>query len=142
MGVYLEIPKFLSKNEPLKVEIGSVQFGVGRVISSPTGTSSRREGAAPNITEIVITRTTDKYSPLFFQESVSGKSRSMTIYFTQGSGKTASTYLTVHLENVLISGYSVSTGGDKPTESIVLNFTKIEYKNTAHADDDPSGWTL
>lgn len=142
MGAYLEIPKFLTKNETLKVELGSVQFGVGRGISAPTGTSSKREASAPSITEIVITRTTDKYSPLFFQESVSGNGRSMTIYMTQGNGKTASIYLTIHLENVLISGYSFSNSGDKPVESITLNFTKIEYKYTAHAEDAPSGWTL
>jgi len=28
----------------------------------------------------------------------------------------------------MVSGYSVSSGGDKPTESISLNFTKIEYQ--------------
>lgn len=42
----------------------------------------------------------------------------------------------------MISGYSFSNSGDKPTESIVLTFTKIEYKYTAHAEDAPSGWTL
>ena len=31
------------------VEVGSVQFGCGRGISSPVGTSSKREASAPNI---------------------------------------------------------------------------------------------
>lgn len=142
MGAYLEIPKFLSKNEPLKVELVSVQFGTGRGISSPTGAAYKRETSSPDISEIVITRMMDKYSALFYQESVSGTGRSMTIYLTQGSGKTATTYLTIKLENTLVSGYTVSHGGDKPSEAITLNFTKIEYKSTVHAEDAPSGWTL
>ena len=28
----------------------------------------------------------------------------------------------------MVSGYSVSSGGDRPTESISLNFTKILYE--------------
>ena len=37
-------------------------------------------------------------------------------------------YMTYELENVLVSGYSISSGGDRPMESLSLNFTKIEYK--------------
>jgi type VI secretion system secreted protein Hcp len=35
------------------------------------------------------------------------------------------------LTNTLISGYSLSSGGDRPSESISLNFTKVdsEYMN-------------
>lgn len=142
MPAVLEIPKFLSKDEPLKIEVSSVQLGVGRGIGAPTGASFKREATVPDISEIIITRQMDKYSALFFQESVSGKGRSMTIYLTHGSGKTASTYLTVKLENAFVSGYSVSSGGDRPTEAITLNFTKIEYKYSAHAEDARTEWTF
>jgi type VI secretion system secreted protein Hcp len=35
------------------------------------------------------------------------------------------------LDGTLISGYSISSGGDRPSESLSLNFTKIdsEYLN-------------
>ena len=33
------------------------------------------------------------------------------------------------LTNCMISGYSASSGGDRPTESLSLNFTKVEFKN-------------
>jgi type VI secretion system secreted protein Hcp len=39
----------------------------------------------------------------------------------------------------MLSGYSVSSGGDKPTESISLNFTKIETKITPQKDDGTPG---
>ena len=55
------------------IEINSVQLGVGRGISTPVGTSSKREASAPNISEIVVTKLLDSTSPYFFQEAVIGK---------------------------------------------------------------------
>jgi type VI secretion system secreted protein Hcp len=38
-------------------------------------------------------------------------------------------YLTITLSDVLVSSYQEGNGGGgKPTESISLNFTKIEFK--------------
>jgi type VI secretion system Hcp family effector len=37
-------------------------------------------------------------------------------------------YMKYILEDLLVSGYSVSSGGDRPTESLSLNFTKIEFE--------------
>jgi type VI secretion system secreted protein Hcp len=35
----------------------------------------------------------------------------------------------------MISGFSTSSGGDRPSESISLNFTKIEYKSVQMSAD-------
>jgi type VI secretion system secreted protein Hcp len=45
----------------------------------------------------------------------------------------------------MVSGYSISSGGDRPTESVSLNFTKITYEIAQGAVDgvlqDPKiGW--
>jgi hypothetical protein len=37
--------------------------------------------------------------------------------------------LGVKLSDVLVSGWSLSSGGDRPTESLSLNFTKITYSD-------------
>jgi hypothetical protein len=34
------------------------------------------------------------------------------------------------IEGGLLSGWSMSSGGDRPTESLSLNFTKIEFRYT------------
>ena len=34
-------------------------------------------------------------------------------------------YLTFELEDTMISGYSISSGGDRPSESLSLNFNAI-----------------
>ena len=43
---------------------------------------------------------------------------------TTTAGKT-DVYLAYELSECGVSGYSISTGGDKPTESLTINFTKI-----------------
>lgn len=44
-------------------------------------------------------------------------------------------YYTVKLENVLVSSWSTSgSDGSRPTESLSINFTKIEFRNTPSDD--------
>ena len=45
-------------------------------------------------------------------------------------------YLKLTLTNTMISGYSLSSGGDRPSESLSLNFTKVEVKML---QNDPTG---
>jgi type VI secretion system secreted protein Hcp len=111
------------------IELTSCQFGVGRGISTPVGTSSKRESSAPNISEIVVTKAMDITSPLLFQEALTGEGTKVIIEFAQ-SDKLQTVYLQVELENAMVSGYSVSSGGDRPSESVSINSTKIMYKVT------------
>ena len=60
----------------------------------------------------------------------------MIIEFTRADG---SVYLRIELEGTLISSISTSGGGDRPLETLTLNFTKLEYKNvpgTPYGFDD------
>jgi type VI secretion system secreted protein Hcp len=121
------------------IELGSAQFGVGRGIGAPTGSDSNRESSAPNISEIVVTKPTDETSPLVFQEAVAGKGKKVVLHWVRTTSGNLETYLEVTLTNVLISGYSISSGGDAPSESISLNFTKIEMKYTPYNADHSKG---
>lgn len=114
------------------IEISSIQWGVGRGISSGVGGGSKREATAPSVSEIVLTKTFDIASPLLLKESVGGKAVDVKIELTQtdASGKHVA-YQKYVLTETLISGYSISSGGDRPSESLSLNFTKFdsEYLN-------------
>jgi type VI secretion system secreted protein Hcp len=109
------------------IEVSSFQFGVGRGISSGVGGGSKREASAPSVSEIVVTKTFDISSPLLLKDAVGGKAVEAKIELTQtdDSGKHVA-FQKYILTNTLISGYSVSSGGDRPSESISLNFTKID----------------
>lgn len=144
MAAYLKyegvIPKGESKAEGHKgdagwIELGSYQFGAGRSISSPTGASSKREASAPTLSEVVCTKLLDSVSPLLFQALVKGLNGKATIESTETHEQKLETYLTWTMENAMVSSYSVSSGGDRPSESFALNFTKLEFKYQGYGDD-------
>ena len=118
------------------VEVNSFQFGIGRGISSPTGATANRESSAPSISEIVVTKSMDKSSYAWMQEALKGKGVDCTIHFCSTDAGQLRTYAEYKLTNCLISGYSVSSGGDRPSESISINFTKIEYLFKEYASDN------
>ena len=121
------------------IEVNSCQFGVGRGISSPTGGGDDREASAPSISEIVVTKPTDVSSTKLFDESLEGNGQDVTIDFCKTDKGKLETYMTYTLTNTMISGFSMSSGGDRPTESLSFNFTKIEFKNTALGSDNKAG---
>jgi type VI secretion system secreted protein Hcp len=121
------------------IEVNSFQFGVGRGISSPTGGSSDRESSAPSVSEIVVTKPTDVASTKLFNESLQGEGEDVTIDFCKTDKGKLETYLTYTLTNTMISGYSLSSGGDRPMESLSFNFTKVEQKSTAQGAAGDTG---
>ena len=64
------------------------------------------------------------------RKSVAGKiNHTATITFTTTSEGSVEKYLEIELTDTAISSFQMSDGGgDKPTESIGLNFSKIQYQ--------------
>lgn len=111
------------------IELNSFQWGVGRGISSPTGGSADRESSAPSVSEITVSKATDNASPKLLNEALQGEGVKVVIDFCKTDKSKLEVYMTYTLTDSMVSGYSLSSGGDRPTESLSLNFTKIEYKN-------------
>jgi type VI secretion system secreted protein Hcp len=108
------------------IELNSFQWGVGRAIGSAARGSTSREGSEPSLSEVVVTKQTDVSSPKLFLDSVAGEmNNKVTIKFTTTTKNKVETYLTYELTDTGISGYSLSSGGDRPSESLSLNFTKV-----------------
>jgi len=121
------------------IELNSFQWGVGRGISSPTGGSMDRESSAPSVSEIVVTKAQDVATTKLLDEALQGEGKKVQIDFCKTDKGKLETYMQYVLENTLISGYSISSGGDRPSESLSLNFTKIEFKNTEMGKDNKGG---
>jgi type VI secretion system secreted protein Hcp len=121
------------------IEVQSFQFGVGRGIGSPIGKKSDREASAPSISEVTVSKVADKTSPNLFQEACVGEGKTVEIHFVRTSAGTLEVYYEATLSNTMISGYSQSSGGDNPSESISLNFTKVEVKFTPINEDHSKG---
>lgn len=109
------------------IELMSFQWGVGRGISSGVGGGSKREASAPSVSEITVSKTMDAFSPLALKEAIGGKGVEVKVDITRtdGDGKHVA-FQKYILTATMISGYSVSSGGDRPSESISLNFSKFD----------------
>ena len=115
------------------IELESFHWGVGRSIGTAARGSFSREHSEPSISEITVTKRTDIASPKLLLDSVAGKLDSkVDIKLTTTTKGKVETFLTFKLENTGISGYSLSSGGDMPVESLSLNFTKITETFTGH----------
>ena len=90
----------------------------------------------------------DASSPLIFTEACVGKSQTITIHLCKTGEEELETYMEYELTNCMISGYSVSSGGDRPTESISLSFTQMIMTYTPSdsegegGDPIPSGYDM
>ena len=109
------------------ISVQSLQFGVGRGISMEPGNLSNREATRPTISEVTMTKPADTSATALFKEAVTGSSgKKVTIKFVQSGADKVVEFMTYTLEDVLVSGYSVSADGESdPMESISLSFSKI-----------------
>jgi len=118
------------------IELSSFQWGVGRGIGSAMSGQASRESSIPSVSEVVVTKTMDSSSPGLWTDSVAGQlNTTVKIAFTTTSKGATTQFLLYELTNTGLSGYSLSSGGDMPTESLSLNFTKVVWTFTG---TDPS----
>src|SRR5438309_9455361 len=96
------------------IELKSFQWGVGRGISSPTGASADRESHAPSVSEIHVTKDQDVASVGLLTEALQGQGAKSKIEFCRTNKDQMEVYLTMEMEETMISGYSVSRGGERP----------------------------
>ena len=113
------------------IECDSMQWGISRAISTPTGSSQERESSAPSVSEVSIVKNMDKCTPKLFEQACVGTSKMVKIDLVQ-TGEQLDTYMAYELENSLVSGYSVSSGGDRPMENVSFNFSKLVMKYTPY----------
>lgn len=120
------------------VQVDSVQWGVGRAITTPTGSTKNREASEPSISEVTVSKQMDQSSIYFFEQACVGNKAELCKIHMVSTGSPGRTYAEFNLTNALISGYSLSSGGDVPSESISVSFTKIEVKyNTVDEGGTP-----
>jgi type VI secretion system secreted protein Hcp len=144
MAIYLKVADIegdvTAKEHEGKIECSSMQWGVGRGITTSTGSSQERESSAPSVSEVTITKAMDKCTPQLFKEACVGKSKEVTIDLIQTGGTQLDTYMSYTLHNSLISGYSVSANSEgRPEESVSFNFTKVEMKYTPYDNEHNPG---
>jgi type VI secretion system secreted protein Hcp len=116
------------KGEIGAVKIHGIEFSAVALDSAATGVASGKRQFSP----IVIQKPIDPASISLFKAFLGqGQIKGAQIDFTTTEHDAAVPYLTIKLDNVLISSFAISAGGDdRPTESVSLNFAKIEFEYT------------
>jgi type VI secretion system secreted protein Hcp len=125
------------------IEVLSLQWGTGRGITNAGASGADREGSTPSVSEIVVTKDTDSASPNLLRASLglgpAAEGKKVNIDFCKTDTSKPEPYLQLTLENCLVSAYSLDSRGDRPSESVSLNFTKVEFKNTAMGKANETG---
>ena len=131
------------------INLDSVQMGVGRSVSM-VGGGGDRETSNPSFSEITCATSMSVASTEIMMQATCGKSLGKAeIHFIQTGGTDAKgqAYCKIELEEAIVSSYSMSSGGDRPSESFSLNFTKISYAYDKFDGDKittgtPKKWNL
>lgn len=111
------------------INVDSMQLGVGRHIALQSGGSAKRESSSPSVSEVTFSRSSDMASPeLFFQACGGVSLGTCTVHILQVVENKPQVFVTILLEESMISSYSLSSGGDNPTDAVSVNFTKISYQ--------------
>lgn len=123
--------------------IESISLGFNRYLTSAVGAGQNREGSTPDFQDIHITRMTDKATPELMKIALQGgKGKEVTFDFTT-SDQDPFVYYQVKLSDVLIGSYQQSGSGggagNRPVDSISLNFRKFEAKYIQKKIDGSAG---
>ena len=125
-----------SVSHPGAIELASFQWGVGRGISSPTGGMADRQGSAPSVSEIVITKQTDSASPLLMRACANGVHFPRATIHVRKAGGEQLEYLVYKLTDVVISSYQSGGHGHGQTDSLTLRFSRIEMEHSGGPTGD------
>jgi type VI secretion system secreted protein Hcp len=103
--------------------LSSLQWGAGVEVSSNGGTGGTRT-SRPSVSDITGTKMLDGASTGLFKALLMGQViDTANITFSLRAGAPT---ITLVLHDVIVSGYSMSSGGDVPAESLSLNFLRFD----------------
>jgi type VI secretion system secreted protein Hcp len=112
------------------ISVDSLQWGVGRAVST-SGAGTDRDTSNPSFSEVSISKNMDVASAQMMLEAACGKAfTTATLHFIQTGGKDAAGqhYLEIILDKPLLSSYSMSSGGERPSESVSINYNGIKMQ--------------
>jgi type VI secretion system secreted protein Hcp len=133
MAIYLEYPgiKGNASEHAHKdwIECESISLGAGRWANDEVGQGSQTQGTHVEVGDVTLTKPMCMASPHLFLASVVGWSvKEVKIHITRTGKSDQSNYLEMTLHNCCVTGHSTTSDKDLHTETLTLNFTKIEMK--------------
>ena len=112
------------------ITLDSIQFGTGRAITT-SGGGKDRDTSTASWSEITVSKSTDMASGDLLSQACAGKNiGDAEVHWIQvgGTDQTTQPYLTVKLYGAIVSSYSLSSGGERPSESISISAAKVSFR--------------
>ena len=119
-----------------KIEVLSASHGVAmQVTASPS--SSERTSGRPNHQDLTISKYVDLSTcPLIAACNAGTNLKTVTLTVGRNDAGAVLPYLVYTLDNAIVTSVSCSAGsGDRPTETVTLNYTKIKWDFTEQKAD-------
>lgn len=110
------------------IELNSFSLSVSRAVSNPTGGSSQRETSAPLFSDAALEAPSSSADVPLFSQALQGEGQNASIFITQTIQGNVVTFAEWDFTNTLIDSFSTASDGDRPEDSLSLNFTKVTYK--------------
>lgn len=114
------------------MDIQTMHWNVSRNVNTLAGAAANREASEPAVSEVTLTKISDSSTTKLFQEACTGtkgKTAKIDLVSTSNPGNV---YIQYILTNAIVASYTVGSSGDRPTESITLNFTKMDITYTPY----------
>ncbi len=109
-----------------EIVISSFSHGITVPISIPVGGGG--SAGKPAFSDLNLAKLLDKASPLLYSYAAQGRRIATAVLSVRTSGASPFEFYRITLTDVLISSVQTSGGGDVPSETLSLNFTKIEWR--------------
>jgi type VI secretion system secreted protein Hcp len=132
-----------------KIECLSYSHAVAMQMASDVSNKERTSGK-PNVQDFTLSKYMDKASPVLNQACCEGrKIGDAKITIGRNEGGAVMPLMVYTLKDAMLSSVSsASSGGDKPAETLTLNFTAIQWEYTAQKPDStkegtsPGKWDM
>jgi type VI secretion system secreted protein Hcp len=131
-----------SQDSKHKDEIDVVAWSWGETRPAPPGSAGGGGGAGKvQIQDFTFTAQTSKASPNLMLACASGKHVKSAVLTARKAGGKQAEFLTISLSDILVSSYQAggSEGEVIPTESVSLNFSKIQLEYRPQKADGSLG---
>ena len=129
MAIYLQIDGIQDDTSPADhgkwMDIEQMKWNISRNMHS---VPDMEAGDEPTISDVTLTRVRDDFSTRLFEESCAARDRRRAVIHLVTMRSPGETHIEYTLENTLIANYSVDSSGDRPIETIRLNFTGMQVK--------------
>lgn len=118
------------------MDISSLHWNVSRNVSTTVGAAANREASEPNLSEVTLTKTSDSSHAALYQAATTGKQPMTATIDMVNTGNPGKVYCQYVLQNALVSGFQAKSDGDRPAETLTINFTQ---KNVNYTKEDANG---